>query len=143
MIKKVIVEFMAAPEPSLHRIKLSFGQRLADSLAAAIGSWPFILVQTAIVIIWVSLNVTAYVQHWDPFPFILLNLAFSTQAAYAGPIIMMSQNRQAERDRQHAAMDLETDIQAKEEIEALRTALTRLETQKIDQILELLQRDDD
>lgn len=118
--------------------QLTRGQRLADSLAATIGSWPFIIIQSVGVIAWVVLNLTAYIEGWDPYPFILLNLLFSVQAAYAGPIIMMSQNRQSERDRQHAAFDLKTDLQSKEEIEGLRTALTRLETQKIDQILELL-----
>ena len=109
--------------------------KIADSLAEAIGSWPFILGQSVIVIGWI------FERHrlstLDPFPFIL-NLAFSTQAAYAGPIIMMSQNRAAQRDRQHAALDLQTNLEAKEEIESLRTALTRLETQKIDEILEIL-----
>ena len=135
---------MSTPEaPRPMNMKLSIGQRLADSLAAAIGSWTFIVIQTIIVAFWIAFNLTAYVQHWDPYPFILLNLMFSTQATYAAPIIMMSQNRQVERDRQHASMDFETNLQAKEEIEALRTALTRLETQKIDQILSILQSDDE
>lgn len=119
-------------------VQLTRGQRFADSLATAIGSWPFIILQSIGVLAWIVLNLTAYFEGWDPYPFILLNLLFSVQAAYAGPIIMMSQNRQSERDRQHAAFDLKTDLQSKEEIEGLRTALTRLETQKIDQILELL-----
>lgn len=119
-------------------VQLTRGQRLADSLATAIGSWPFIILQSIGVLAWIVLNLTAYFEGWDPYPFILLNLLFSVQAAYAGPIIMMSQNRQSERDRQHAAFDLKTDLQSKEEIEGLRTALTRLETQKIDHILELL-----
>lgn len=127
------------PQTNIARKQLAFGQRLADDLAKAIGSWPFIIFQTVLVISWISLNLMAYVHHWDPYPFILLNLAFSTQSAYAGPIIMMSQNRQAERDRENAIEDFQTNLQAKEEIEALRMALTRLETQKIDQILEYIQ----
>jgi uncharacterized membrane protein len=63
------------------------------------GSWRFIIAQSVIVGIWVLINLLAFLGHWDPYPFILLNLLFSTQAAYAAPIIMMSQNRQAQKDR--------------------------------------------
>jgi len=77
-----------------------FGQRVADRFAAVMGSWPFIIGQSIILVAWVVLNIAAWVQHWDPYPFILLNLMLSFQAAYAAPIIMMSQNRQEERDRQ-------------------------------------------
>ncbi len=81
------------------------GQRLADGTARVLGSWPFIIGQTVLVVLWISLNVTAVMRRWDPYPFILLNLMFSVQAAYAAPIIMMSQNRQAERDRYQANAD--------------------------------------
>jgi len=74
-------------------LKLTVGQRIADTVAANMGSWRFIIVQSIILIIWIILNVTAYVYQWDPYPFILLNLALSFQAAYAAPFIMMSQNR--------------------------------------------------
>ena len=80
----------------------SFGQVAADRVATAMGSWTFIIVQSIAILLWISLNVIAAVNHWDPYPFILLNLLFSTQAAYAAPIIMMSQNRAAEIDRAHA-----------------------------------------
>ena len=76
------------------------GERAADAVAAAMGSWRFIIIQSAIVAAWIALNLIAVAQHFDPYPFILLNLLFSTQAAYAAPIIMMSQNRQATKDRQ-------------------------------------------
>jgi uncharacterized membrane protein len=69
---------------------LGLGQRAADWLAAAVGSWTFILGQTVMLLIWAALNVTAWVLHWDPYPFILMNLLLSLQAAYAAPIIMMS-----------------------------------------------------
>jgi uncharacterized membrane protein len=74
--------------------QLTVGQRIADTVAANMGSWRFIIIQSGILVIWIILNVTAYVQQWDPYPFILLNLALSFQAAYAAPFIMMSQNRQ-------------------------------------------------
>src|SRR5262249_12326642 len=85
-----------------HIDSLTFGQRLADSVATGMGSWRFIIIQTIIVAFWMILNVIAFIAHWDPYPFILLNLLFSTQAAYAAPIIMMAQNRQNERDRAQA-----------------------------------------
>ena len=70
----------------------TFGQNAADTIAKSMGSWPFIIVQTVLILGWITLNVVGIVAHWDPYPFILLNLLFSTQAAYAAPIIMMSQN---------------------------------------------------
>ena len=121
-----------------HQEGLTTGQRLADVLAMAMGSWKFIVAQTIIVVIWMSLNLVAYTHRWDPFPFILLNLLFSTQAAYAAPIIMMSQNRQADRDRHQAQADYETNVAAKREIEELQRALTRLENDKLNRILALL-----
>ncbi len=66
-----------------------------------------------------ALNILGVINHWDPYPFILLNLLFSTQAAYAAPIIMMSQNRQSDRDRTQALADYQTNVEAKQEIEAL------------------------
>src|SRR5476651_582592 len=100
-----------------HKESMTFGQRLADSVATGMGSWRFIIIQTVIVAIWMILNVVAFVAHWDVYPFILLNLLFSTQAAYAAPIIMMAQNRQSERDRTQADADYETNCEAKKEIE--------------------------
>src|SRR5712691_2126789 len=85
--------------------RLSTGQRIADGVAATIGSWSFIIIQSVVLVFWIALNVTAYVQQWDPYPFILLNLALSFQAAYAAPVLMMSQNRQAMIDREHAEHD--------------------------------------
>src|SRR5205085_10602198 len=80
----------------LHR---TYGERAADVFATIVGSWTFIIIQSIILVIWMILNVIAWVKHWDPYPFILLNLTLSFQAAYAGPIIMMSQNRQTRLDK--------------------------------------------
>ena len=85
-----------------------------------------------------TLNVVALAMRWDKYPFILLNLLFSIQAAYAAPIIMMSQNRQNVRDREQAHQDLVTDTRAKTEIEALQKMLARIEVDKLDKIMELL-----
>ena len=81
------------------------GERMADRVTAWFGSWNFILAQTVIVLAWITLNLVAWTQAWDPYPFILLNLVFSTQAAYAAPLLLLSQNRQAERDRIKAEHD--------------------------------------
>ncbi|HZC16274.1 MAG TPA: DUF1003 domain-containing protein, partial [Caulobacteraceae bacterium] len=85
--------------------QLTIGQVVADKVAATMGSWPFIIVQSLILLVWIVLNITAFVERWDPYPFILLNLALSFQAAYAAPFIMMAQNRQQDIDRKEAKND--------------------------------------
>jgi uncharacterized membrane protein len=122
-----------------HKETLTPGQRIADSVATGMGSWKFIIWQTIFVIIWMTLNVIGFMQHWDAYPFILLNLIFSTQAAYAAPIIMMAQNRQSERDRVQAQADYDTNLEAKKEIEALQIQLNKIETEKLDEIIRMLQ----
>lgn len=119
-----------------HSEELTLGAHLADKFAQVVGSWTFIIVQSVLLAIWVTLNLVAYIEHWDPYPFILLNLVLSFQAAYASPIIMMSQNRQGERDRIQAQHDYETNLAAKDEIEMLMKNLSALEAQKIDKLLE-------
>ena len=81
------------------------GDRVADSAARVIGSWRFIIIQTILVILWVTLNVIGWQNRWDPYPFILLNLMFSVQAAYTGPILLLASNRQSEKDRAVAQRD--------------------------------------
>jgi uncharacterized membrane protein len=106
--------------------KLTTGQRIADQVAATMGSWKFIIIQSIILFVWIVLNVTAFVEQWDPYPFILLNLALSFQAAYAAPFIMMSQNRQQDIDRQAAEHDHQINIKAELEIELLHQKLDEL-----------------
>ncbi len=103
--------------------QLTLGQRAADWIARNIGSWPFIIFQSFVLFVWALLNVTAWVRHWDPYPFILMNLVLSLQAAYTAPMIMMSQNRQAARDRLEAHNDYLTNLKAEEEIRAILTHL--------------------
>lgn len=105
---------------------LTLGQRIADTVAATMGSWRFIIIQSTILSAWIVLNVTAWINHWDPYPFILLNLALSFQAAYAAPFIMMSQNRQQDVDRQAAETDYQINIKAELEIEALHAKVDEL-----------------
>ncbi|MGC8486594.1 MAG: DUF1003 domain-containing protein [Clostridia bacterium] len=111
--------------PSRRHIKL--GQRLADSLARGAGSWPFILGQTVLWGAWIGVNLTLPVRRWDPYPFILLNLALSFQAAYAAPIIMMSQNRQARRDRDLARRAFRLERRMARELDAIEHKLQELE----------------
>lgn len=112
--------------------ELSFGQRIADNFANLMGSWTFIIVQSVILAFWVAINVTAYVYRWDPYPFILLNLALSFQAAYAAPIIMMSQNRQATKDRLAAENDYQINVKAEEEVKAIMHHLEQQDEMMID-----------
>ncbi len=108
---------------------LSYGQRVADKLAEVLGSWRFIITQSIILFIWVILNIAGWLQHWDPYPFILLNLFLSLQAAYAAPIIIMSQNRQVAHDRLEAHNDFLVNQKAEEEICLL---IHKLEAQSIE-----------
>ena len=119
-----------------HSSRLTFGQRIADKVANGMGSWEFIIIQTVLVLFWMVINVIGFILRWDPYPFILLNLLFSTQAAYAAPIIMMAQNRQNERDRYQAKEDLDTNVSAKNEIEELQKAIARIENEKLNVISE-------
>ena len=106
--------------------QMTFGQRLADRFAEVIGSWRFILIQSTLLAVWITLNITAYMYHWDPYPFILLNLALSFQAAYAAPIIMMSQNRKDEKDHLQAKNDYEVNLKAELEIMQLHEKFNEL-----------------
>src|SRR4051812_14143542 len=110
---------------------LTIGQRIADTVAATMGSWTFIIIQSVILLVWIILNVTAYVQQWDPYPFILLNLALSFQAAYAAPFIMMSQNRQQDIDRKAAENDFQVNIKAELEIELLHHKIDQLREEEV------------
>lgn len=114
-------------EIKINKPKLAAGERAADRITQIIGSWKFIIFQSCFLAVWIVLNVTAWVYHWDPYPFILLNLALSFQAAYTAPIILMSQNRMAQKDRQKAEMDLATDRKAEREIEKIQKQLYRIE----------------
>jgi uncharacterized membrane protein len=99
--------------------QLTSGQIASDRVARIVGSWSFILIQSFMLAIWVALNITAVIRHWDPYPFILMNLILSLQAAYTAPIIMMSQNRQTAKDRVEAHNDYLINLKAEEEIHAV------------------------
>ncbi|MGE3302514.1 MAG: DUF1003 domain-containing protein [Hyphomonadaceae bacterium] len=124
----------------------TLGEHCADSVAATMGSWKFIIVQSAVLISWIVWNEISG-QKFDPYPFILLNLALSFQAAYSAPIIMMSQNRQADVDRRRAIEDFEVNRKAELEIETLHEKIDLLKEQEIarltaavDRLTEMLER---
>jgi uncharacterized membrane protein len=109
----------------------AFG-RFAEGIARYLGTGRYLAIQTVLVIVWIALNVAAVALRFDPYPFILLNLLFSTQAAYAAPLILLAQNRQADRDRAEVERDRETNARAladaeylAREIAALRLTLER------------------
>ncbi len=113
------------------RLPLSRGQRFADNVTGLVGSWRFIIVQSMLLALWIVMNVVGWVAHWDPYPFILLNLALSFQAAYTAPFILMSQNRQQEIDRQAAQEDYRINIKAELEIELLHQKIDALREQEV------------
>src|SRR6266571_3749632 len=123
-----------------HAEKQDMGDRVADRVAAFIGSWAFIIGQTGVMTVWVLVNTLAVfgVLRFDEYPFVFLNLFMSAEAAFATPLILMSQNRSAERDREHAQHDYDVNIAAKAEIEELMTTLARIENDKLDKILAAL-----
>jgi|SRR5690242_10615861 len=112
----------------------AFG-RWAEHTARFFGTPQYIVGQTIVVVLWLILNSVAVIQHWDPYPFILLNLAFSTQAAYAAPLILLAQTRQAERDKV-ASDTAETRHDEAERSAAERVTALRVETDKLEQLLE-------
>jgi len=112
----------------------TLGERMADRLAAAAGSWTFIVLFLVIIAVWMSVNAVAWLRHWDPYPFILLNLILSCVAAIQAPIILMSQNREEARDRVSAQADYEINLKTEvllehltREVETLKALLTEQE----------------
>lgn len=116
--------------------KMTFGQRIADRVANIVGSWPFIITQSLVLCFWITWNSNApKAKRFDPGPFVLMNLVLSTQAAFATPLILMSQKRQSEIDRQrdiethsHARSTLVSTVQIMEELETLEEKLHLMET---------------
>jgi uncharacterized membrane protein len=122
---------------------MTFGERVADKVAVSVGSWPFIIMQSVLLAFWIGFNVylavmehthPGYLKAWDPYPFILLNLMLSFQAAYTGPVVMMSQNRQSLKDRLVAQSDYEVNQKAEEEIEVIMRHLVHQDKLLLDAI---------
>jgi uncharacterized membrane protein len=112
----------------------AFGRR-AEKLARFFGTPQYILGQTIVVIVWIAVNAAVVAFQWDPYPFILLNLAFSTQAAYAAPLILLAQTRQADRDKDHELL-VERQHDEMERLAQKRVAAIKAETDKLTRLLE-------
>ena len=128
------------PARSVTAVPVGRGERVADWVARTVGSWRFIIVQSSLLAIWIALNITAYIGRWDPYPFILLNLVLSFQAAYTAPIIVMSQNRLSEVDRRNAETDYRINVKAELEIEALHAKIDALREQEILKMMGIIER---
>jgi uncharacterized membrane protein len=119
---------------------LTFGQRLADHIAAFGGSWSFIITFAVILFAWMALNSWVLVSKpFDPYPYILLNLVLSTLAAIQAPLIMMSQNRQETRDRLHAQHDYQVNLKAELEIRQLHQKIDHLLSHQWERLMEIQQ----
>jgi len=116
---------VTTPTP-LNKKKLTFGQRASDKLTSFLGSWLFIISFLIFLLLWMFVNIMAFFGTWDPYPFILLNLALSCLASLQAPIIMMSQNRQNERDRMFAKYDYAVNRKAEREIQNMQKDLDEI-----------------
>lgn len=105
----------------------SLADKAADVVADLVGSWKFIIIQSILMAGWIVLNVIGMINHWDPYPFVLLNLVLSFQAAFTAPIIMMSQNRAADKDRLVAEIDHQVNVKSETQIGLLVQRLDNLE----------------
>ncbi len=119
---------------------LRFGERLADAVASNVGSWTFIVIQSLLLFLWIIANSVAWFMSWDPYPFILLNLVLSFQAAFTAPIIMMSQNRQSTIDRRNAQHDYDVNTKAELEIELLHQKVDLMREQELTVLLQMVKR---
>ena len=106
--------------------QLTIGQKFSDQITRFGGSWTFIIIFLLFLLIWMFINYAAFIRHWDPYPFILLNLVLSCIAAIQAPIILMSQNRELERDRTSARMDHYINRKAEHEVEDMQKDLEEI-----------------
>jgi uncharacterized membrane protein len=125
---------------SEHDKALTFGERLADRVASFGGSWTFMIIFAGVLLFWVALNSLMLAHAFDPYPYILLNLFLSMLASIQAPIIMMSQNRQAAKDRLDAAHDYEVNLKAEIEIMALHEKLDEMRTKDLAELLQQLKK---
>jgi uncharacterized membrane protein len=125
----------------VHAEQMTFGQRVADSLATLVGSWPFIIAFVGTLVVWVLVNAYLLVEKpFDPYPFILLNLVLSGLAGLQAPVIMMSQNRQAARDRIAADLDFQVNRKAELEIEDLHMKMDLLREKQWEELVVMQQK---
>lgn len=115
------------------REERTMGDVIADAVASFVGSWPFVILHIVWFTAWMYLRI-------EPFPYGLLTMIVSLEAIFLSTLVMMSQNREADRDRVQAAADYETNVKAKEEIEELQKSLARIENEKLDTVLRILEK---
>jgi len=108
------------------KAKLTFGERASDVITQFCGTWKFIISVLVFIAVWISINMLAWLSHWDPYPFILLNFILSCLAAMQAPIILMSQNREAQRDRIQAKYDYQVNRKSEREIENMQKDLDEI-----------------
>lgn len=120
------IEFLNLDHPSF-RITRTTGQKAADNVTRWAGSWSFIIGFIIFIILWMGVNIYGWLNQWDPYPFILLNLVLSCVAAIQAPIILMSQNREAQKDRIKASYDYAVNRKSEREINEVRKQLERIE----------------
>ncbi|MUG93504.1 DUF1003 domain-containing protein [Scytonema sp. UIC 10036] len=118
--------------------ELTWGQRLADKLAAQVGSWGFLIGQSAVLAGWVGVNSIPGLPHWDESPFMMLNLVFSFASAYTAPVVLMSQNRQSDTDRRNAEIDHQVNLRAGQNIELLHEKLDEFHAQKLNELTQII-----
>ncbi len=144
--EKQLIQKMLRKEPVSRDIghefdeSLTFGQRVSDTIARSAGSWPFIIFFFVFLGTWIAINsliLPSSGKAFDPYPYILLNLFLSMLAAVQAPIILMSANRQAAKDRAEAAHDYEINLKAELEVMSLHTKIDQLREEQLDSILEI------
>ena len=114
-------------EHPVYKIKRTLGQRAADTLTAIAGSWVFITILLILILSWITFNVTAYIEHWDPYPFVFLNLVLGSLATILAPIILISQNREEQKSKLMAQYDYRVNRKAEKEIREIKEQLARIE----------------
>ncbi len=123
--KKPIGILKSISHPNI--LPATYGEKASDRLTKIAGSWGFIISFLVILVLWMAANVYAWINTWDPYPFILLNLVLSCVAAIQAPIILMSQNRQVQKDRQRSEYDYAVNRKSAREIDEVRKQLNRIE----------------
>lgn len=139
---KTLLQRLRVQKPAhqkIHTQEKNLGAKVSDAVAATVGSWPFIIIQSTLLFLWICANILGWVKAWDPYPFILLNLALSFQAAYTAPIIMMSQNRESQLDRAKAEKDYDVNLKAELEIELLHEKMDMMREQEIKRLTVLVE----
>lgn len=106
---------------------LRLSHKIADTVTQFVGSWNFIIIQSIIFLIWISINVIGFIERWDPYPFVFLNLVLALQTVYTSPLIMMSQNRQSEKDKARDDADYDADLKTSKRVELLQIEIVSIQ----------------